>query len=139
MPEERGETRKWLTILVKQIPGNPDHIRFFPFCGKVIGRAWYNGRVVDAYFTLAFYTHLLDILVGLNDLESVNPDVRSQPTDTRKLSLGPIFPLPPTVLKPSYLPLGSLFPPRLGSHRMIINLSNVMPLQYLIPPSRVFK
>ncbi|MBW0460652.1 hypothetical protein O181_000367 [Austropuccinia psidii MF-1] len=93
-----GVTREWLTILVKQMldpnyalftgsaadsktyqPNrassvNPDHLGFFTFCGRVIGKALYDGRVVDAYFTLAFYKHLLGISVGLNDLESVDPD-----------------------------------------------------------------
>jgi hypothetical protein len=40
-----------------------------------IHSALYDGRVVDAYFTLAFYKHLLGIPVGLSDLESVDPDV----------------------------------------------------------------
>ncbi|KAI9601992.1 hypothetical protein KEM48_001282 [Puccinia striiformis f. sp. tritici PST-130] len=93
-----GVTREWLTILVKQMldpnyalftgsaadsktyqPNrasavNPDHLGFFTFCGRVIGKALYDGRVVDAYFTLAFYKHLLGISVGLSDLESVDPD-----------------------------------------------------------------
>lgn len=93
-----GVTREWLTILVKQMldpnyalftgsaadsktyqPNrasavNPDHLGFFTFCGRVIGKALYDGRVVDAYFTLAFYKHLLGIPVGLSDLESVDPD-----------------------------------------------------------------
>ncbi|KAI8460869.1 hypothetical protein BY996DRAFT_6429551 [Phakopsora pachyrhizi] len=53
---------------------NPDHLGFFTFCGRVIGKALYDGRVVDAYFTLAFYKHLLGVGVGLSDLESVDPD-----------------------------------------------------------------
>ncbi|KAH9820843.1 hypothetical protein DFH28DRAFT_1121207 [Melampsora americana] len=93
-----GVTREWLTILVKQMldpnyalftgsaadsktyqPNrasaiNPDHLGFFTFCGRVIGKALYDGRVVDAYFTLAFYKHLLGTSVGLSDLESVDPD-----------------------------------------------------------------
>ncbi|KAI7945161.1 hypothetical protein MJO28_010856 [Puccinia striiformis f. sp. tritici] len=93
-----GVTQEWLTILVKQMldpnyalftgsaadsktyqPNrasavNPDHLGFFTFCGRVIGKALYDGRVVDAYFTLAFYKHLLGISVGLSDLESVDPD-----------------------------------------------------------------
>ncbi|KAA1092667.1 hypothetical protein PGT21_010863 [Puccinia graminis f. sp. tritici] len=93
-----GVTREWLTILVKQMldpnyalftgsaadsktyqPNrasavNPDHLGFFTFCRRVIGKALYDGRVVDAYFTLAFYKHLLGIPVGLSDLESVDPD-----------------------------------------------------------------
>ncbi|KNZ50258.1 hypothetical protein VP01_4520g1, partial [Puccinia sorghi] len=74
-----GVTREWLTILFKQMldpnyalftgsatdsktyqPNRAsavthDHLGFFTFCGRVIGKALYNGRVVDAYFTLAFY------------------------------------------------------------------------------------
>ncbi|POW21744.1 hypothetical protein PSHT_02053, partial [Puccinia striiformis] len=97
-----GVTREWLTILVKQMldpnyalftgsaadsktyqPNrasavNPDHLGFFTFCGRVIGKALYDGRVVDAYFTLAFYKHLLGISVGLSDLESVDPDERAK-------------------------------------------------------------
>ncbi|KAI9610455.1 hypothetical protein H4Q26_006595 [Puccinia striiformis f. sp. tritici PST-130] len=106
-----GVTREWLTILVKQMldpnyalftgsaadsktyqPNrasavNPDHLGFFTFCGRVIGKALYDGRVVDAYFTLAFYKHLLGISVGLSDLELVDQDV----VELLKIVLGPFW------------------------------------------------
>jgi E3 ubiquitin-protein ligase HUWE1 len=34
---------------------NPDHLSFFKFVGRVIGKAVYDGRLLDAYFTRSFY------------------------------------------------------------------------------------
>ncbi|KAI7951125.1 hypothetical protein MJO29_009799 [Puccinia striiformis f. sp. tritici] len=41
---------------------NPNHLGSLMFCGRVIGKALYEGPVVDTYFTLAFYKHLLEHL-----------------------------------------------------------------------------
>ncbi|CAH7690603.1 Chro.30149-like protein [Phakopsora pachyrhizi] len=70
---------EWLAILVKQMlepdhalavlvfqkfratSVNSDHIGFFNFCVRVIG------KVFNAYFTIAFYKHLLAVGVGLSN------------------------------------------------------------------------
>jgi len=93
-----GVTREWYSILARSIfnPGyalfqpssadqlvyqpnpqsyvNPDHLPFFTFVGRIIGKSVYDGRLLEAYFTKAFYKHLLGVPVDLSDLESVDPD-----------------------------------------------------------------
>ncbi|PWN44550.1 HECT-domain-containing protein [Ceraceosorus guamensis] len=53
---------------------NPDHLAFFTFIGRVIGKAIYDGRLLDAYFTRSFYKHILNKPVDYRDLESVDPE-----------------------------------------------------------------
>ena len=36
-----------------------DHLDFFRFVGRVVGKALYDGMLVDAYFTRSFYKHCL--------------------------------------------------------------------------------
>jgi hypothetical protein len=40
---------------------NPDHLNYFKFIGRVMGKALHDGFMLDAYFTPAFYKHLLSI------------------------------------------------------------------------------
>lgn len=53
---------------------NPDHLAFFKFVGRVIGKAIYDGRLLDAYFTRSFYKHILGKPVDYRDLESIDPE-----------------------------------------------------------------
>ncbi|UZJ54316.1 hypothetical protein CBS101457_003636 [Exobasidium rhododendri] len=53
---------------------NPDHLAFFKFVGRVIGKAIYDGRLLDAYFTRSFYKHILGKAVDYRDLESIDPE-----------------------------------------------------------------
>lgn len=53
---------------------NPDHLAFFKFVGRVIGKAIYDGRLLDAYFTRSFYKHILGKAVDYRDLEAVDPE-----------------------------------------------------------------
>lgn len=53
---------------------NPDHLAFFKFVGRVIGKAIYDGRLLDAYFTRSFYKHILGKSVDYRDLEAVDPE-----------------------------------------------------------------
>jgi E3 ubiquitin-protein ligase HUWE1 len=53
---------------------NPDHLAFFKFVGRVIGKAIYDGRLLDAYFTRSFYKHILGRPVDTRDLEAVDPE-----------------------------------------------------------------
>ena len=36
-----------------------NHLDFFKFVGRVIGKALYDGQLIDAYFTRSFYKHML--------------------------------------------------------------------------------
>ncbi|CAO1635660.1 unnamed protein product [Parajaminaea phylloscopi] len=53
---------------------NPNHLAFFSFVGRVIGKAIYDGRLLDAYFTRSFYKHILGKPVDYRDLEAVDPE-----------------------------------------------------------------
>lgn len=37
-----------------------NHLDFFKFVGRVVGKALYDGMFVDAYFTRSLYKHMLD-------------------------------------------------------------------------------
>lgn len=93
-----GVTREWYSVLAQSIfnPGyclfepcaadqltyqpsqrswvNPEHMGFFRFIGKMIGKAIYDGRLLDAYFSRAFYKQMLGRKVDIRDLESVDPE-----------------------------------------------------------------
>lgn len=93
-----GVTREWLQELSKQIfnpdyalfrttaadrityqPNrasaiNPDHLQYFKFVGRIIGKALFDNRLLDCYFTRSFYKHMLAIPVDFKDLEAVDLD-----------------------------------------------------------------
>ena len=93
-----GVTREWFQVLSREM-FNPDyalfqpcaadcttyqpnkmssvndmHLAFFKFIGRVIGKAIYDGRLLDAYFTRSFYKHILGRKVDYRDLEAVDPE-----------------------------------------------------------------
>eukprot|EP00180_Rhodochaete_pulchella_P000900 Plantae.Rhodophyta-Rhodochaete_pulchella.ctg1728.p1 GENE.Plantae.Rhodophyta-Rhodochaete_pulchella.ctg1728~~Plantae.Rhodophyta-Rhodochaete_pulchella.ctg1728.p1 ORF type:complete len:710 (+),score=126.38 Plantae.Rhodophyta-Rhodochaete_pulchella.ctg1728:127-2130(+) len=93
-----GVTREWYTILARKIfdanyalftrsaaksatyqPNflsyvNEDHLGFFKFVGRIIGKAIYDGQLLDAYFTRSFYKHMLGIKPNYHDIEALDPD-----------------------------------------------------------------
>jgi E3 ubiquitin-protein ligase HUWE1 len=93
-----GVTREWYHVLAQQIfdpnfalfepcaadkqtyqPNKhssvvDDHLSFFKFVGRVIGKAIYDGRLLDAYFSRAFYKQILGRSVDMRDLESIDPE-----------------------------------------------------------------
>ena len=77
-----GVTREWFLALSKEILNpnyalfkpaahgsafqpspqsniNPDHLKFFKFVGRIIGKALHDGYMLDCYFTRSFYKHIL--------------------------------------------------------------------------------
>ncbi|OAD77606.1 hypothetical protein PHYBLDRAFT_108316, partial [Phycomyces blakesleeanus NRRL 1555(-)] len=92
-----GVTREWFSVLARQMfdpnyalfitsaadkltyqPNraswvNPDHLSFFKFVGRLIGKAIYDGRLLDAYFTRSFYKHILGRQVDYRDVEAIDP------------------------------------------------------------------
>ncbi|KAJ7703165.1 hypothetical protein B0H17DRAFT_1175941 [Mycena rosella] len=96
-----GVTREWFQILARQMfdPNNalfqpcaadrltyqpnknswvnPEHLSFFKFVGRVIGKAIYDGRLLDAYFARSLYRQLLGKPVDYKDVEWVDPDVEA--------------------------------------------------------------
>jgi E3 ubiquitin-protein ligase HUWE1 len=93
-----GLTREWFTILARQMfnpdyalfqpcaadkltyqPNraseiNPEHLSFFKFVGRIIGKAIYDGRLLDAYFARSLYRQLLGKPVDYKDVEWVDPE-----------------------------------------------------------------
>ncbi|KAJ3048819.1 hypothetical protein HK097_010180, partial [Rhizophlyctis rosea] len=93
-----GVTREWYSELAKQIfnpnyalfresaidkvtyqPNrlssvNPEHLSYFKFVGRIIGKAIYDGRLLDCYFTRSFYKAIIEAPVDYKDMEAVDPD-----------------------------------------------------------------
>lgn len=93
-----GVTREWYIILARQIfdPNyalfcrsaakaatyqpdkrsyiNREHLENFRFVGRVIGKAIYDGQLLDAYFTRSFYKHILGVKPTYHDIEAQDPD-----------------------------------------------------------------
>ncbi|KAF2130849.1 hypothetical protein P153DRAFT_312876 [Dothidotthia symphoricarpi CBS 119687] len=51
---------------------NPEHLTFFKFIGRIIGKALYEGRVLDCHFSRAVYKQMLGKLVNLKDMETLD-------------------------------------------------------------------
>ncbi|GBE59709.1 ubiquitin ligase [Babesia ovata] len=92
-----GLTREWFSMLAKEMfnpnyglfcregrkqefnhPNplsgiNPDHLNFFKFIGRVIGKALHDSQHIDAYFCRSFYKHMLNRKITPVDAESVDP------------------------------------------------------------------
>lgn len=93
-----GVTREWFQVLSRQMfdpnyalfipvssdrttfhPNklsgiNDEHLMFFKFIGRIIGKALYEGRVLDCYFSRAVYKRILGKQVSVKDMESFDPD-----------------------------------------------------------------
>lgn len=93
-----GVTREWFQVLARQMfdanyalfipvssdrttfhPNklsgiNDEHLMFFKFIGRIIGKALYEGRLLDCYFSRAVYKRILGKTVSVKDMESFDPD-----------------------------------------------------------------
>lgn len=93
-----GVTREWFQVLSKQMfdadyalfvpvssdrttfhPNllsgiNQEHLSFFKFIGRVIGKALFEGRVLDCHFSRAVYKRILGKSVSVKDMESLDPE-----------------------------------------------------------------
>ena len=91
-----GVTREWFQVLARQM-FNPDyalfnpvasdrttfhpnnlssinqeHLEFFKFIGRIIGKALYENRVLDCHFSRAVYKRILGQPVSMKDMETVD-------------------------------------------------------------------
>lgn len=48
---------------------NPQHLTFFKFAGRVVGKAMHDGFIMEAFFTPAFYKHILGLPITYRDME----------------------------------------------------------------------
>ncbi|TGJ80149.1 hypothetical protein E0Z10_g8616 [Xylaria hypoxylon] len=93
-----GVTREWFQVLARQMfdanyalfvpvssdrttfhPNklsgiNDEHLLFFKFIGRIIGKALYEGRLLDCYFSRAVYKRILGKPVSVKDMESFDPE-----------------------------------------------------------------
>jgi E3 ubiquitin-protein ligase HUWE1 len=93
-----GVTREWFQVIARQMfnadyalflpvasdrttfhPNansaiNPEHLMFFKFIGRIIGKALYEGRVLDCHFSRAVYKRILGRPVNLKDMETLDLD-----------------------------------------------------------------
>lgn len=93
-----GVTREWFQVIARQMfnpdyalfipvasdrttfhPNrlsgiNPEHSMFFKFIGRVIGKALYEGRVLDCHFSRAVYKRILSRPVNVKDMESLDEE-----------------------------------------------------------------
>ena len=53
---------------------NSEHLLFFKFIGRIIGKALYEGRVLDCHFSRAVYKKILGKTVSLKDMETLDLD-----------------------------------------------------------------
>jgi E3 ubiquitin-protein ligase HUWE1 len=53
---------------------NEEHLTFFKFVGRIIGKAMYEGRVLDCHFSRAVYRRILGKPVSLKDMETLDLD-----------------------------------------------------------------
>lgn len=92
-----GVTREWYSVLAREIfnenyalfrsthdgvtfqPNplsyvNKDHLDYFRFVGRIIGKAVCDGHLLDAHFTRSFYKHMLGVPVTYHDVEGMDPE-----------------------------------------------------------------
>ncbi|MCJ1250646.1 hypothetical protein MMC30_007874 [Trapelia coarctata] len=53
---------------------NEEHLMFFKFIGRVIGKALYEGRALDCHFSRAVYKRILGKPVSIKDMETLDLD-----------------------------------------------------------------
>eukprot|EP00934_Nitzschia_sp_Nitz4_P006861 Nitzschia sp. Nitz4//scaffold116_size91068//11601//24470//NITZ4_004949-RA/size91068-processed-gene-0.22-mRNA-1//1//CDS//3329533551//6851//frame0 len=53
---------------------NPDHLSYFRFVGRIVGKAVSDGYLLDAHFTRSLYKHMLGIKPTHQDMEAIDPD-----------------------------------------------------------------
>ena len=51
---------------------NQDHLQFFKFVGRIVGKAISDGYTLDVYFTRSFYKHILGQEVSYQDMEDID-------------------------------------------------------------------
>ena len=53
---------------------NPEHLTFFKFIGRIIGKALYESRALDCHFSRAVYKRILGKPVSIKDMETLDLD-----------------------------------------------------------------
>mmetsp|Transcript_18951 Transcript_18951/g.39006 ORF Transcript_18951/g.39006 Transcript_18951/m.39006 type:complete len:905 (+) Transcript_18951:2-2716(+) len=53
---------------------NPDHLSYFRFVGRIVGKAVADGYLLDSHFTRSLYKHMLGKVPTHHDMEAIDPD-----------------------------------------------------------------
>jgi len=53
---------------------NRDHLHYFNFVGRIVGKAVADGYLLDAHFTRSLYKHMLGIKPTYQDMEAIDPE-----------------------------------------------------------------
>ena len=53
---------------------NIDHLNYFRFVGKIVGKALFDGSLLDVHFTRSFYKHMTGANLHYSDFEDYDPD-----------------------------------------------------------------
>mmetsp|Transcript_747 Transcript_747/g.1813 ORF Transcript_747/g.1813 Transcript_747/m.1813 type:complete len:4405 (+) Transcript_747:307-13521(+) len=53
---------------------NPDHLSYFRFVGRIVGKAVADGYLLDSHFTRSLYKHMLGKEPTHHDMEAIDPD-----------------------------------------------------------------
>lgn len=53
---------------------NDNHLFYFKFIGRIIGKAIYDNKLLDCHFSRAMYKRILGKHVSLKDMENLDPD-----------------------------------------------------------------
>jgi len=60
------------SIQIKQSHINPDHLNFFKFIGRVIGKALYDNELLELYFSKPLYKMMVGDDLVYEDLEDLD-------------------------------------------------------------------
>ena len=53
---------------------NRDHLDYFRFVGRIVGKAVADGFLLDAHFTRSLYKHMLGMKPTYHDMQAIDPD-----------------------------------------------------------------
>lgn len=73
VPLEGGTTFQPNPNSIIQSDRGINHLDYFRFVGRIVGKALYDGQLIDAYFTRSFYKHMLGLQLTYEDIEAVDP------------------------------------------------------------------
>jgi len=67
---------------------NPDHLSYFRFVGRIVGKAVADGYLLDSHFTRSLYKHMLGNEPTHHDMEAIDPDYYKNLKSVLEFDLG---------------------------------------------------
>lgn len=53
---------------------NQEHLKYFKFIGRIVGKTLFDGQLLDAHFTRSFYKHMVGSSLNYFDFEDYDPE-----------------------------------------------------------------